>query len=203
MNHMEYFDCEMDIRQGNTGGRALLAFMPYNKNPKTPFSIVSLGLRQIAAYVALFPRYDKPSNLDYNTLYPLSTAFKVLQKRLANFHFFFHTELKDAESTQNGVKAQPILPLTLNSLSKLRGSKMAKNFSTEDVRLISKSSLGLMANLLLVHIGKLIQAQNIWKYFLLFPQKKLTPWKTQKTKYVCTYFSIFERQNLQLGNFHK
>ena len=89
MNHMEYFDCEMDIRQGNTGGRALLAFMPYNKNPKTPFSIVSLGLRQIAAYVALFPRYDKPSNLDYNTLYPLSTAFKVIQKRLANFHFFF------------------------------------------------------------------------------------------------------------------
>jgi hypothetical protein len=78
MNHMEYFDCEMDIRQGNTGGRALLAFMPYNKNPKTPFSIVSLGLRQIAAYVALFPRYDKPSNLDYNTLYPLSTAFKVI-----------------------------------------------------------------------------------------------------------------------------
>jgi hypothetical protein len=59
MNHMEYFDCEMDIRQGNTGGRALLAFMPYNKNPKTPFSIVSMGLRQIAAYVALFPRAER------------------------------------------------------------------------------------------------------------------------------------------------
>ena len=112
MNHMEYFDCEMDIRQGiikptwiiiscildplwsrlyrigllmsnffstgNTGGRALLAFMPYNKNPKTPFSIVSGGLRQIAAYIALFPRYDKPTYLDYNTLQPLSTTFKVI-----------------------------------------------------------------------------------------------------------------------------
>merc|ERR1711899_223061 len=59
MNHMEYFDCEMDIRQGNTVGRAMLAFMPYNKNPQTPFALASLGLRQIAAYVALFPRAEK------------------------------------------------------------------------------------------------------------------------------------------------
>ena len=58
-NHMEYFDCEMDIRQGNTVGRAMLAFMPYNKNPQTPFALASLGLRQIAAYVALFPRAEK------------------------------------------------------------------------------------------------------------------------------------------------
>ena len=35
MNHMEYFDCEMDINQGNTVGRAILAFMPYNKYPRT------------------------------------------------------------------------------------------------------------------------------------------------------------------------
>merc|ERR1739844_404092 len=59
MNHMEYFDCGMDIRQGNTVGRAMMAFMPYNKSPKTPFAIVSLGLRQIAAYVALFPRAER------------------------------------------------------------------------------------------------------------------------------------------------
>ena len=38
-----------------------------------------------------------------------------------------------------------------------------KNFSTEDVRLISKSNLGLTANLLLVHIGKLhISSQQSW-----------------------------------------
>jgi hypothetical protein len=35
---------------------------------------------------------------------------------------------------------------------------MEKNFSTEDARLISKSNLGLMANLLLVLIGKVIKA---------------------------------------------
>ena len=49
---------------------------------------------------------------------------------------------------------------------------MAKNFSTEDVRLISKSSLGLMGNLLHVHIGKLILAKNMWKIFSLVPSKK-------------------------------
>ena len=103
------------------------------------------------------------------TLYPLCSRLYRIGWLI---YFFFHTELKDAESTQNGAKAQPILPLTLNSLSKLRENKMEKNFSTEDVRLISKSSLGLMANLLLVHIGKLIQAQNIWKIFSLVPSKK-------------------------------
>ena len=59
MNYMEYFDCEMDINQGNTVGRAILAFMPYNKYPRTSASIVTLGFRQILAYIALFPRVER------------------------------------------------------------------------------------------------------------------------------------------------
>jgi len=58
-NHMEYFDCEMDISQGNTVGRSILAFMPYGKYPRTAPSIVTLGFRQIFAYIALFPRAEK------------------------------------------------------------------------------------------------------------------------------------------------
>ena len=58
-NHMEYFDCEMDITQGNTVGRSILAFMPYNKYPKDGVSIITLGFRQIAAYLALYPRAEK------------------------------------------------------------------------------------------------------------------------------------------------
>jgi len=58
-NHMEYFDCEMDITQGNTVGRSILAFMPYNKYPKDGVSIMTLGFRQIAAYLALYPRAEK------------------------------------------------------------------------------------------------------------------------------------------------
>jgi len=59
MNHAEYFDCEMDISKGNARGRAILAFMPYNKNPKTLGAVLSLGIRQIAAYIALYPRAEK------------------------------------------------------------------------------------------------------------------------------------------------
>merc|ERR1712223_2015776 len=58
-NHMEYFDCEMDISQGNTVGRSILAFMPYNKYPKDGVFIMTLGFRQIAAYLALYPRAEK------------------------------------------------------------------------------------------------------------------------------------------------
>merc|ERR1712241_1112259 len=58
-NHMEYFDCEMDISQGNTVGRSILAFMPYGKYPRTSASIITLGFRQILAYIALFPRAEK------------------------------------------------------------------------------------------------------------------------------------------------
>ena len=58
-NHMEYFDCEMDISETNARGRALMAFMPYNKNPKTLGSIISGGFRQILAYLILYPRVEK------------------------------------------------------------------------------------------------------------------------------------------------
>ena len=36
-----------------------MAFLPYNKNPKTPVNSVMMGLRQIAAFVALYPRVEK------------------------------------------------------------------------------------------------------------------------------------------------
>merc|ERR1712029_1295679 len=58
-NHMEYFDCEMDISETNARGRALMAFMPYNKNPKTLGSIICGGFRQILAYLILYPRVEK------------------------------------------------------------------------------------------------------------------------------------------------
>ena len=58
-NHMEYFDCEMDISETNARGRALMAFLPYNKNPKTVGSMISGGLRQILAYLVLYPRVEK------------------------------------------------------------------------------------------------------------------------------------------------
>ena len=58
-NHMEYFDCEMDISETNARSRALMAFLPYNKNPKTLGSLISGGLRQIVAYLVLYPRVEK------------------------------------------------------------------------------------------------------------------------------------------------
>ena len=44
---------------GNTRGHALMAFLPYNKNPKTPVNSVMMGLRQIVAFLALYPRVEK------------------------------------------------------------------------------------------------------------------------------------------------
>ena len=55
----EYFDCEMDIRRTNTVGRAIGAFMPYNKNPKTPWTMLTMGLRQVRAFFFYFPRAEK------------------------------------------------------------------------------------------------------------------------------------------------
>lgn len=58
-SHGEYFDCEMDIAKSNTVGRLLMAFAPYNKNPKTPFTFLSMGVRQITAFLTFFPRAEK------------------------------------------------------------------------------------------------------------------------------------------------
>ena len=55
----EYFDCDMNVAKGNTRGRMLMAFLPYNKNPKTPVNSVMMGLRQIVAFLALYPRVEK------------------------------------------------------------------------------------------------------------------------------------------------
>ena len=54
--YAEYFGCEMDISAGNRASKILAAFMPYNKNPKTPYTSVALGLRQIRAFLVFFPR---------------------------------------------------------------------------------------------------------------------------------------------------
>ena len=54
--YAEYFGCEMDISPANRFGKILAAFMPYNKNPKTPYTSVALGLRQVRAFLVFFPR---------------------------------------------------------------------------------------------------------------------------------------------------
>ena len=43
----EYFGCEMNIGKGNTVRHLLGALAPYNKNPKTAWTSVMLGIRQI------------------------------------------------------------------------------------------------------------------------------------------------------------
>ena len=55
----EYFDCEMDISRRNTLKNIFGAFMPYNKNPKTPWTSVMMGMRQVRAFLFLFPRAEK------------------------------------------------------------------------------------------------------------------------------------------------
>merc|ERR1719184_398662 len=55
----EYFDCEMDIQASNTVGRALYALTPFNKNPKTPYNNIVMGIRQITSFLMLFPRAEK------------------------------------------------------------------------------------------------------------------------------------------------
>jgi hypothetical protein len=52
----KYFECEMDVARRNTMGRGLAAFMPYNKSPKTPWTMFSMGMRQIRAFLIYFPK---------------------------------------------------------------------------------------------------------------------------------------------------
>ena len=93
-NHMEYFDCEMDISKGNARGRAILAFMPYNKNPKTPAAILSLGIRQIAAYIALYPRAERCgimtrwSQSETNPTTDFELSVRVNSEENGSFMFF-------------------------------------------------------------------------------------------------------------------
>merc|ERR1712223_2105127 len=57
--YAEYFGCEMDISPANRFGHIFAAFMPFNKNPKTPYTSVALGLRQIRAFLVFFPRTEQ------------------------------------------------------------------------------------------------------------------------------------------------
>merc|ERR1719328_118575 len=52
----KYFRCEMDIAKSNTVGRGFYAFMPYNKSPKTPWTMFTMGMRQIRAFLIYFPK---------------------------------------------------------------------------------------------------------------------------------------------------
>jgi len=56
---IQYFDCEMEIARGNTLSKALAAFMPYNKNPKTPWTSIVMGVRQVTTFLVLYPRAEK------------------------------------------------------------------------------------------------------------------------------------------------
>ncbi len=39
--------------------RALAAFAPFNKNPKTPYNSISMGLQQIRMFLFLFPKNEQ------------------------------------------------------------------------------------------------------------------------------------------------
>ena len=49
-----YFDCEMDLNEGRAVGSTVSAFLPWNKTPKTPWSLVILGLRQVSPKINYF-----------------------------------------------------------------------------------------------------------------------------------------------------
>lgn len=55
----EYFDCEMDISKGNTIRHTIGALMPYNKNPKTAWTSLVMGIRQIRAFFLYFPKNEQ------------------------------------------------------------------------------------------------------------------------------------------------
>ena len=55
----EYFDCELDMSGRNSISSTAAAFMPYNKYPKTPWSLFVLGVRQVRSFFTYFPRAEQ------------------------------------------------------------------------------------------------------------------------------------------------
>ena len=55
----EYFDCELDMSGRNSISSTAAAFMPYNKYPKTPWSLFMLGIRQVRSFFTYFPRAEQ------------------------------------------------------------------------------------------------------------------------------------------------
>jgi len=55
----EYFDCEADAARSVTVPKLLGAFMPYNKNPRTPATSILMGFRQISSFMVLYPKAEK------------------------------------------------------------------------------------------------------------------------------------------------
>jgi hypothetical protein len=54
-----YFDCELDISRANTINQLIQTFSTTNKNPQTPLSTFSLGMRQARAFFIWFPRAEQ------------------------------------------------------------------------------------------------------------------------------------------------
>jgi len=57
--HGEYFRCEMDIARKNTVLNAINAFSPMNKNPKTPWTMFTMGMEQILSFFLYFPKAEQ------------------------------------------------------------------------------------------------------------------------------------------------
>nr|WQH82008.1 vitellogenin [Caligus rogercresseyi] len=57
--HGEYFDCEMESSRGKNLYHLWRAMTPYNKNPMTIGNGIRMGIRQVRAYFAFFPRAEK------------------------------------------------------------------------------------------------------------------------------------------------
>ena len=82
--HGEYFDCELDVGRGNTLGRAFYAFTPYNKNPKTLWTSLTMGMRQVRAFFIYFPKAEKCGAM-FRWSQSLNNPVKVKKKSLSNF----------------------------------------------------------------------------------------------------------------------
>jgi len=55
----QYFRCEMDVRKANTLRHLIGAFAPYNKSPKTLWTSVMMGVRQVRAFFLYFPKVEQ------------------------------------------------------------------------------------------------------------------------------------------------
>jgi len=113
-----YFDCDMDVSGGNTRGRALYAFTPFNKNPKTPATTISMGFRQIMAFLALYPRIEK---CGVHTLYSQSQSnpttgydFKIKPSGQENGARMFFRGRKSVVEIKVRAKSSPARHYRLN-----------------------------------------------------------------------------------------
>jgi len=55
----EYFGCELNVKRGNTLANLAGAFAPYNKSPKTAWTSLMMGIRQVRAFLLYFPKTEQ------------------------------------------------------------------------------------------------------------------------------------------------